>query len=79
MIQNSLLNSCQSGFRPNDSFINQLISITDNIYRAFDANSSLEVRCVFFQIYQKHLTKSNMKVFYTNLKTMDKQECSRID
>ena len=31
MIQNNLLNSCQSGFRPNDSCINQLISITHTI------------------------------------------------
>ena len=38
MIQNNLLNSCQSGFRPNYSCINQLISITHNIYCAFDAN-----------------------------------------
>ena len=43
MIQNNLLNSCQSSFRPNDSCINQLISITHNIYGAFDANPSLEV------------------------------------
>ena len=44
MIQSNLLNSCQSGFRPNDSCI---ISITHNHYRAFDANPSLEVRGVF--------------------------------
>ena len=44
MIQNNLFNSCQSSFRPNGSCINQLISITHNIYRVFDANPSLEVR-----------------------------------
>ena len=38
------------GFRPNDSCINQLISITQNIYRAFDANPSLEVRGVFLDL-----------------------------
>ena len=43
MIQKNLLNSFQSGFRPNDSCVNQLISITHSIYRAFDANPSLEV------------------------------------
>ena len=32
---------------PNDSCINKLISITHNIYRAFDPNPSLEVRGVF--------------------------------
>ena len=50
MIQNNLLNSCQSGFRPNDSCINKLISITHNIYCAFDANPSLEVRGVFVDL-----------------------------
>ena len=51
MIQNSLLDSCQSGFRPNDSCVNQLIFITHNTYRAFDANSSLEVvRGVFLDL-----------------------------
>ena len=50
MIQNNLLNSFQSGFRLNDSFINQLISITHNIYRTFDANPSLEVRGVFLDL-----------------------------
>ena len=43
MIQKNLLNSFQSDFRPNDSCVNQLISITHSIYRAFDANPSLEV------------------------------------
>ena len=34
----------------NDSCINQLISITHNIYRAFDVNSSLEVRGAFLDL-----------------------------
>ena len=50
MIQNNLLNSCQLGFRPNYSCINQIISETHNIYRAFDANPSLEVRGVFLDL-----------------------------
>ena len=50
MIQSNLFNSCQSGFRPNDSWINQLITITCNIYRAFNANPSLEVRSVFLDL-----------------------------
>ena len=62
MIQNNLLNSCQSGFRPNDSCINQLISITHNIYRAFDANPSLEVRGVFLD-----LSKAFDKVWHEGL------------
>ena len=56
------LNSCQSGFRPNDSYINQLISITHNIYRAFDANPSLEVRGVFLD-----LSKAFDKVWHEDL------------
>ena len=54
--------SCQSGFRPNDSCINQLISITHNIYRAFDANPSLEVRGVFLD-----LSKAFDKVWHEGL------------
>ena len=50
MIHNKLLNSYQLGFRPNDSCINQLISITHNIYCAFDANPSLEVRGVLLDL-----------------------------
>ena len=44
---NNLLNSNQSGFRPGDSCVNQLISITHGIYKTYDANPSLEVRGVF--------------------------------
>ena len=62
MIHNKLLNSFQSGFRPNDSCINQLISITHNIYRAFDANPSLEVRGVFLD-----LSKAFDKVWHEGL------------
>ena len=40
----------QSGFRPGDSCVHQLISIVHEIYNAFDANPSLEVRGVFLGI-----------------------------
>ena len=62
MIQNNLLKSCQSGFKPNDSCINQLISITHNIYRAFDANPSLELRGGFLD-----LSKAFDKVWHEGL------------
>ena len=55
------------------SCVNQLLSITHNIYLAFDANPSLEVQGVFLdlsKVFGIYLTKSGMKVFYTNLKTM---------
>ena len=38
-----LLNLCQSGFKKNDFCINQLVSITHEIYSAFDCNPFLEV------------------------------------
>ena len=46
----NLLNINQSGFRANDSCINQLISITHEIYRAFSCNPSLEVRGIFLDL-----------------------------
>ena len=46
--ENDLLSSNQSGFRPGDSFINQLLSITHEIYQSFD--NDLEVRGVFLDI-----------------------------
>ena len=44
---NNLLNPHHSGFRPGDSFVHQLLSITYDIYKSFDANPSLEVRGIF--------------------------------
>ena len=43
-------NNNQSGFRPNASCIHQLIAIAHNIFSAFDANPSLEVRGVFLDL-----------------------------
>ena len=36
----------QSGFRPNDSYLHQLIVITHSIFGAFDGNPSMKVRGV---------------------------------
>ena len=47
---NNLLTPNQSGFRPNDSCIYQLLSIVHNIYSDFDHNPSLEVRGNFLDI-----------------------------
>ena len=57
-----LLNPCQSGFKKNDSCINQLVSITHEIYSAFDCNPSLEVRRVF-----PNLSKAFVKVWHDGL------------
>ena len=59
---NNLLNSNQSGFRPGDSCVNQLISITYDIYKAFDANPPLEVRGVFLD-----MSKAFDKVWHDGL------------
>ena len=40
----------QSGFRPSDSCVNQLLAITHERFEAFDYNPSLEVRSVFLDI-----------------------------
>ena len=45
--KNSSLDSEQSGFRPNDSSIHQLIAIAHDIFTAFDANPSLVARGAF--------------------------------
>ena len=45
-----MLNPNQSGFRPGDSTITQLLSITHSIFYAFDCNPTLEVRSVYLDI-----------------------------
>ena len=47
-LDNNLLSPKQSGFRPGDSCINQLLSITHDIFNSFD--NSLEVRGIFLDI-----------------------------
>ena len=49
-VTNELLNPNQSGFRPGDSIVNQLISITHTIFNAFDCNPPLDVRSVHLDI-----------------------------
>ena len=44
-LDNKLISTNQSGFKPGDSCINQLLSITHEIYKSFD--DGLEVRSVF--------------------------------
>ena len=49
-VSSEILNSNQSGFRPGDSTINQLISITHTIFKAFSCNPPLDVRSVYLDI-----------------------------
>ena len=50
LVSCKLLNPSQSGFRPGDSTVNQLISITHTIFKAFDCNPPLDVRSVYLDI-----------------------------
>ena len=47
-IDNELISSNQSGFKPADSCINQLLCITHDIYQSFD--DGLKTRAVFLDI-----------------------------
>ena len=50
LVSHELLNPNQSGFRPGDSTVNQLLSITHTIFNAFDCNPPLDVRTVYLDI-----------------------------
>ena len=54
-IENELLPSNQPGFKPGDSCLNQLVSVTLEVYKFFDEGH--EVRSVFLHI-SKALNKS---------------------
>ena len=49
-MEERLLNPNQSGFRPSDTCVNQLITITHEIFETFDCNPPLEVRSIFLDI-----------------------------
>ena len=59
-LENDLISKKQSGFRPGDSCINQLLSINDGILGSF--NIGLEVRGLFFDI-----SKAFDKVWHAGL------------
>ena len=50
LTQNNLITKNQSGFRPGDSTINQLIDLVHDIQMSFDDRKCLEVRAVFLDI-----------------------------
>ena len=58
--ENNLISPNQSGFKPGDSFTNQLLAITHEIYKSFD--DGYEVRGVFLDI-----SKSFDKVWHKGL------------
>ena len=47
-LDNKLISTNQSGFKPGDSCMNQLLPITHEIYKSFD--DGLEIRSVFLDI-----------------------------
>ena len=59
---NEILSEKQSGFRPGDSCVSQLISISHEIYKSFDGNPSLETRGVFLD-----MSKAFDKVWHKGL------------
>ena len=59
---NNLLTPNQSGFHPDDSTINQLISITYSIYTAFEEFPSRETCAVFLDV-----SKAFNKVWHERL------------
>ena len=50
LVLSEVLNPNQSCFRPGDSTVNQLISITHTIFDAFECNPPLDVRSVYLDI-----------------------------
>ena len=50
LVSCNALDPNQSGFRPGDSTVNQLLSITHTIFKAFDCNPPLDVRSVYLDI-----------------------------
>ena len=57
-----LLNTNQSGFRPSDSYVNQLLIITHEFFTSFDCKLSLEVCSIFL-----HISKAFDKVWHKRL------------
>ena len=50
LVSNKLITMNQSGFRPGDSTVNQLLSFVNTVYSSFDEYESLETRAVFLDI-----------------------------
>ena len=71
LCNNGLLTPHQSGFRPGDSTINQLLAITHKIYTAFEELPSKETRAVFLD-----LSKAFDRVWHDGL--IYKLQCSGI-
>ena len=63
-IKNGLISQNQPGFKPGDSCANQLLSITNEIYKSFD--DGFDVRSIFLDISKAFGIKYGMKVLFSN-------------
>ena len=70
-LDKGLISANQSGFKPGDSCINQLLSITHNIYKSFD--DGCEVRGVFCDISRAFDKVWHDMALYSNYKEMEYQ------
>ena len=69
ILDKDLILASQSGFKPGDSCINQLLSITHNIYKSFD--DGYEVRSFFFDISKAFDKVWHDGLLYSNYKKME--------
>ena len=64
-LDKGLISVNQSGFKPGDSYINQLLSITHNIYKSFE--DGYEVRGVFLDISKIFFSEKLKKTCHSPL------------
>ena len=50
LVTSKVRNSSQSGFRPGDTTVNQVIFITHTIFKIFDCNFPLDVRSMYLDV-----------------------------
>ena len=62
-IKNNLISLNRSDFKQGDSCINQLLSITHDIYHSLDEGYEV---CGVFKAVQKRLIMSGIKVYFLN-------------
>ena len=68
-LDKKLLNPNQSGFRPTEPRINQLLAVTHEIFKGFDCNPSVKVSSVFLDM-SKAFDKVWIHVLLYKLKSM---------